>query len=80
MFGSHLSASRLLEIAQVKLSQDITVKDRAVWMDGKKAFRVKDAYNLAMERDSATQWEGWSLIWKLKKSAKSASLYVVPSS
>lgn len=53
MFESHLSAYRLLEIAQIMLSQNSTARDKTAWMDGKKIFRVRDAYKLAMEWDSA---------------------------
>lgn len=47
-FESHLSSSLLLEIARKGLSQDENAEDLVFWLEGKKQFKVKDAYKLAM--------------------------------
>lgn len=44
----------------------MNAKEKAFWLEGKKPFKVKDAYNLAMAWHTDNSWKVWRCILKMK--------------
>lgn len=66
LFSHCLNMSTMIKLATIILSTDDSLRDKAVWLDGRRTFTVKDAYKLTKTWDAADRRERWRWLWKIR--------------